>query len=327
MGTLRYLFIFLCLSVYSVGLSGQTPVTYFFADQTVCANDTVRLSLQARDFMSVRNFQSSVQWNPEHLVFQALEEIHPQLANNFLINTDSVNSGGVGYFWLDNSSGDPLVLADSSVLFVLKFIPIGIEPTIEIGFGEVPTLTETVVENNGVPIQVTSVQVPGFITRNEVTAEVEIQPATNGNNGQINLTPTTGQAPFTFLWNTGAMTEDLENLTPDNYSVTITDALDCTASFEYLVDMNTAIENDFKNALSITPNPTHDYLSIHFIENDLNSVYQYKLYNLQGNLIFQKNNIQTNFPENIDLQNQSSGLYFLEIKTKKNNQVFKIIKN
>jgi len=327
MGTLRYLFLFLCFSGYSLGLIGQTPVTYFFADQTVCTNDTVRLPFQVRNFMNVRNFQSSVRWNPGSLVFQSLDEIHPQLANNFLINTDSVNTGGVGYFWLDNSSGDPLILADSSVLFVLKFISIGIETTIEVGFGEVPTLTETVIENNGIPIQVTSAQIPGFITINEITAEAEIQPATSGNNGQINLTPTTGQVPFTFLWNTGAITEDLDNLAPDNYSVTIIDALGCTASFDYLVEMNTSIENNLSNTLSITPNPTHDYLSIDFIENDLNSIYQYYLYDLEGNLIFQKNNINSELIESINLQNQSSGLYFLEIKTKKNTQVFKIIKN
>ncbi len=327
MDALRFLFIFLSLFGYSFGLTGQPSVAYFFLDQTVCENDTVRWPLQVRDFINVRNFQSSVRWNPETLVFQSLDEIHPQLASNFLINTDSVNTGGVGYFWLDNSSGEPVVLADSSVLFVLKFMPIGVGLTTEINFGEVPTLTETVVENNGVPMQVTSIQVPGLITTNEITAAAEIEPATSGNNGQINLTPTTGQAPFMFLWNTGAMTEDLDNLSADNYRVTITDALGCTGSFAYVVDMNTAIENEFSNTLSITPNPTHDYLSIHFMENTLNSIYQYKLYDLQGSLIFQKNNIHTHLTQTIDLQNQSPGLYFLEIKTKRNNQIFKIIKN
>jgi len=282
MSALRNLLVFLCFCCCS-NLLGQTPVEYFFANQTVCTNDTVRLPLQVRDFINVQNFQSSVRWNPAALTFQSLDEIHPALANNFLTNTDSVSSGGVGYFWLDNSSGEPpLVLTDSSVLFVLKFIPIGIETTTEVGFGEVPTLTETVVENNDIPMQVASAQVPGFITKNEITAEAEIQSATNGNNGQINLTITAGQTPF---------------------------------------------DNEFHNTLSITPNPTHDFLNIHFIENDLNGNYQYKFYDVRGNLLFQKNNLNSELIENIDLQNQASGLYFLEIKTKMNNQIFKIVKN
>lgn len=327
MALFRYLLIFLCFLSHAGELSGQAPVEYFFADQIVCANDTVRWPLQTRDFINVRNFQSSIRWNTNDLVFHSLEEIHPQLAANFLINTDSTDSGGLGYFWLDNSSGTPLVLVDSSVLFVVKFIAIGAGATTEVGFGEVPTLTETVVENNGVPMQVSSTQLPGAITKNEITADAEIQAVTTTNNGQINLTVTTGQSPFSFLWNTGVTTEDIGNLTPDNYSVTITDALGCSANFAYVVDLNTATKNDFSKVLSITPNPTHDYLSIHFITTNSNSLYQYKLYNSQGNIIYRKNKINAEFTERIDLQTQPSGLYFLEIKTKEYNQTFRIIKH
>ena len=316
------LFFYSCTNL----LIGQESVEYFFVDQVVCKNDTVRLPLQARNFINVRNFQSSIRWDANALNFHALEEIHPTFASNFLINTDSTESGGLGYFWLDNSGGDPLVLADSSVLFILKFTRINNAETTEVGFGEIPTLTETVVENDGIPMQVFSIQVPGFISENEVTAEAAIQPATT-NNGAINLTVTTGEAPFNFLWSNNATTEDIDNLAANNYSVTITDALGCTASFDYVVDMSTGIENDLNNSLIIQPNPTHDYLRINFITTNENSFYQYKCYDPQGNLIFQKNNINTEFSEIVNLENQPSGLYFLEIKTKENTKIFKIIKN
>ena len=146
------------------------------------------MPVQANDFINVRNFQSSIRWNPENLTFQSLVEIHPLLADNFLINTDSIGSGGLGYFWLDTTAGDPLVLPDSTVLFVLKFlITNGVETT-NVGFGEVPTLTETVIETNGIPFQVGSEQIPGLITTNEITVEAEIQSVTQTNNGEINLT-------------------------------------------------------------------------------------------------------------------------------------------
>ncbi len=325
MKALCYLIILISFNGYAVCLSGQPPVEYFFPDQVVCTNDTLRLPLRVRNFMNVRNFQSSVRWNPGSLTFHTLEEIHPQLGNNFLINTDSTESGGLGYFWLDNSSGDPLVLTDSSVVFVLKFTMADGLETAEIGFGNIPTLTETVVENNGTPVQVSSVQLPGLIEK-VVTAEASIQTASTANDGAIDLSILTGQLPFTFLWNTGAMTEDLEDLVPDHYSVTITDAQGCIATFDYVVDLNTASRNDDRNALVITPNPTRDYLNIHFIVNALNGIYQYKLYDPQGNIIFHKNNMNSDLIERIDLGNQSSGLYFLEIKTEKNRQIFKIIK-
>lgn len=325
MSGLRYLLILIFFYNFSFWLSGQSTVEYFFSDQEVCANDTLRLPLRVRDFINVRNFQSSVRWNPDELTFHALEEIHPVLASNFLINTDSTESGGLGYFWLDNSSGNPVALADSSVLFVLKFTMTNGVAATEVGFGDVPTLTETVVEFNGNFMQVNSTQLFGLI-ENIVTAESVIQAASTGSNGAIDLSVLTGEIPFSFLWNTGATTEDLDNLAPDLYSVTITDALGCSASLEFLVNLNTATQNEFDQYLTITPNPAFDYVNIHFSPNPSNWTYQYKLYNPRGSIIFHKKNISSDLMEKIDLKNQLHGLYFLEIKTEKKRQVFKIIK-
>lgn len=43
----------------------------------------------------------------------------------------------------------------------------------------------------------------------------------NGNDGVIQLNVTGGNLPYTYLWNTGATTKDLNNLTAGNYEVTI----------------------------------------------------------------------------------------------------------
>lgn len=45
--------------------------------------------------------------------------------------------------------------------------------------------------------------------------------------GMINVTVTGGTAPFTFIWNTGAATEDLVNIPAGEYSLTIFDAEQC----------------------------------------------------------------------------------------------------
>lgn len=49
-----------------------------------------------------------------------------------------------------------------------------------------------------------------------------------GNNGALNLTTQGGTAAYTYLWNTGASTAGLTNLSAGAYSVTVTDAHGCS---------------------------------------------------------------------------------------------------
>lgn len=50
-----------------------------------------------------------------------------------------------------------------------------------------------------------------------------------GNNGSVDLTVIGGSLPYTFLWNTGDVTEDLNNLYAGYYEVLVTDDHGCTS--------------------------------------------------------------------------------------------------
>jgi len=55
------------------------------------------------------------------------------------------------------------------------------------------------------------------------------------NNGVIDVTVTGGAGPYTYAWNTGAITQDVTGLAPGNYSVSVTDANGCIKSIGFTI--------------------------------------------------------------------------------------------
>lgn len=53
--------------------------------------------------------------------------------------------------------------------------------------------------------------------------------------GSIDITVSNGAPPYTYLWNVGATTEDISNLPPGNYSVTVTGMGGCSATAFFTV--------------------------------------------------------------------------------------------
>jgi gliding motility-associated-like protein len=89
------------------------------------------------------------------------------------------------------------------------------------------TYTVTVTDANGCTAEISS-------TVNEPTAALSAISAVtsniscfSGNNGSIDVTVNGGTAPYTYLWNTGVITEDITGLAAGIYTVTVTDVNSC----------------------------------------------------------------------------------------------------
>ncbi len=70
-----------------------------------------------------------------------------------------------------------------------------------------------------------------------------------GANGAINIGVTSGTAPYTYLWNGGATTQNRTGLTAGSYSVTVTDANGCTGTTSTTVSQPPAV------TLNVTSTP------------------------------------------------------------------------
>ncbi len=60
-------------------------------------------------------------------------------------------------------------------------------------------------------------------------------------NGTITIMVSGGSIPYQFLWNTGSVSQNLYNLLPGTYSITITDDNGCTLSQSYTVNQPSAL--------------------------------------------------------------------------------------
>ncbi len=61
------------------------------------------------------------------------------------------------------------------------------------------------------------------------------------NDGSIDLSVSGGSSPYTFLWSTGATTEDLASLSSGTYTVTVTDNISCTTTETFNVSSTSAV--------------------------------------------------------------------------------------
>lgn len=158
------------------------------------------------------------------------------------------------------------------------------------------------------------------------TAEVWDASAPAIADGQIWLGTLEGGAPpYTLLWNNGSTSDTLSGLLPGVYSLTITDALECPAVFEWEVGFLDGTKDiDEKMSMSYWPNPAESTLWIRF---DLNrpEAMQLRISDLSGKLLWEREEFCPSGSHlwKMPLDEFPPGIYFAKL----NQSAFRFVKN
>ncbi len=102
--------------------------------------------------------------------------------------------------------------------------------------------TVTVMDATGCSAVKTLVLTNGTLISAEASL---VHPSCAQTDGSIDITPIGGIAPYTYLWSTGATTQDLQNIAAGNYLVTITDAGGCLTRKIYTLNINNTLSLRF----------------------------------------------------------------------------------
>lgn len=88
--------------------------------------------------------------------------------------------------------------------------------------------TVQLLDGNGCPATLnSSLQEPSVLAAN---ASSTGETATGANNGTASAAPSGGTLPYTYLWSNNSTSSQISNLTPGDYTVTVTDGNGCTKS-------------------------------------------------------------------------------------------------
>ncbi len=147
------------------------------------------------------------------------------------------------------------------------------------------------------------------------------------NFGFIDLRVRGGVFPYSFLWSTGAISEDVGGLpAPATYAVTVTDATGCQESETIDLVITGTHQPPPESFVSVFPIPVVDELTVRF---DLpeNETARLELIDLKGTLV-------QSFPPflakndffHIDVGNLPAGIYFLKIELAGKTLVRKVVK-
>jgi hypothetical protein len=140
-----------------------------------------------------------------------------------------------------------------------------------------------------------------------LTADISTTEPTESGNVDIDLSVSGGTYPYHYTWNTGDDSEDLYDVPSGLYEATVVDYNGCVVIADQVIEeeaIASVIEIE-ENYLNIYPNPTSDYATISW---DNNEITKLTILNANGQMVDSK---EVSFQKSYQTKNLKSGLYII----------------
>lgn len=135
----------------------------------------------------------------------------------------------------------------------------------------------------------------------------------SGNNGAIDITVSSAFNPVVYSWSNGASTQDLSGLAPGNYSVTVTDANNCSATQSFSI-VNTSISNvTGQVSFNVFPNPASGMVRAEW--NSATTTSLIRVFDILGNVVFVEEISANNNFAQMDTRTWAEGVYTIQLET------------
>lgn len=143
---------------------------------------------------------------------------------------------------------------------------------------------------------------------------LNLDAVTDAGNGSAMATASGGTPPYTYMWSDGQTTETATNLPMGDYTVTVTDAIGCTAEGAVTI-MSTDVETiESLESLTISPNPTTDGRFLVNVQLDDVRSLQVSILDVAGRVIAQQDRQTAADQITFDLSNQAAGVYLVRVQ-------------
>lgn len=228
--------------------TGGDGFTINIGEASTSMGEEICIPVTVTGWKNLTSVQHSINWNPQQLEFVDIKNFALTTNFNLTFGLTETNLGKIRFLWISN---DPVAgdnVADNTVIYELCFKATGdCETTVPVSITGDPAEIAATNSAGDIPLNADNGSVTIGSCQFSVVAAAVLNPCPGQTNGSINITVFGKDANTTYAWSNGATTEDLTNLAPGNYQVTVTNGQGQKVSLDSPVALN-------DNGMQLTPN-------------------------------------------------------------------------